>query len=246
MSNILITFGDEKYNGAISRLKQSALDIGKVDEVITYSPSDFTDSFKNGNGYVLSKPRGYGFWIWKPWIIRQAFNELEYGDVVLYSDAGLSVTGDLSVLFEVAKNSKQYRVLFKLPAHGVDAHKAKTWCKRDCFVLMNCDHKLYWESDMINGAVSLWVKTDDNIEILKEWSRYMKDPRIVTDELNFCGKPNFLEFKDHRHDQSVLTLLSTKYDFEMFRDPTQFGEMDIDKYNNSPYGTLFNHHRQKN
>ena len=58
-------------------------------------------------------------------------------------------------------------------------------------------------------------------------------------------KPNFMEFKDHRHDQSVLTILSVKYNFELFRDPTQFGNDFKDQFNNSPYDQLFNHHRGK-
>jgi hypothetical protein len=95
---------------------------------------------------------------------------------------------------------------------------------------------------MTNGAVSVWEKNDVNIEFLKEWQRYLRDPRIVTDENNMYGI-NFPEFKDHRHDQSVLTILCTKYNYKLFRDPTQWGNEEKDKFINSPYPQLFYHHR---
>jgi hypothetical protein len=247
MKRLLITFGDSKYAGSIERLKRTAIEIGKVDEAISYGPGDFSQDFIDKNRRVLGAPRGAGYWVWKPYIIREAFKNLEEGDVILYSDAGLNVIDDLTSLFDVAKDSIDQRVLFRLPAHGegVIDHKARKWTKRDCFVLMHCDTPKYWGADMMNGAISLWVKNDENIALLNEWSEYMEDPRIVTDDANLAGMSNFAGFEEHRHDQSVLTMLGIKYNFEMFRDPTQFGEMDLDKYINSPYGILFDHHRQK-
>ena len=175
-----------------------------------------------------------------------AFTHLEEGDVVLYTDAGLEVIGDLSSLFSVVNRNINDggKVIFRLPPHGVKAHKAKTWTKKDCFVLMGCDEERYREVDMSNGAISLWMNTPENVKFLKEWSKWMRDPRVVTDEPNMFG-PNDPSFKDHRHDQSVLTMLVERNGYELFRDPTQFGEIDLDKFNNSPYGVLFNHHREK-
>lgn len=245
MRKALVTFGDDKYKNSLKNLTESAFSVGKVDDVFVYGPHSYSERYRQLNSYVLSKPRGAGYWIWKPWIIRQAFDIMDEGDVVLYCDAGLTITGDLTPLFDTALKSKDQKLLFKLPAHGTPAHLAKQWTKRDCFVLTKCDEEKYWNADMTNGAVSLWVKNDKNIEFLKEWGRFMRDPRIVTDEINMCGLPNFIEFKDHRHDQSVLTLMAVRDGIEMFRDPTQFGEMDLDKYDNSPYGILFDHHRKK-
>ena len=245
MKKVLISFGDEKYEKSLKLLRSTALDVGKVDDVKTYSPEYLkTTDFWRKNSFILQRPRGAGYWIWKPFIILEAFKGLEDGDIVLYSDAGLKVIDNLDPLFEVAKtDTNAGKVLFKLPAVGVPYHKAKTWTKRDCFVLTGCDYPGYWEADMGNGAVSLWRKSEKNIEFLKEWLRFLRDPRIVTDDPNIAGKPNFLEFRDHRHDQSVLTILSIKHDLEMFRDPTQYGNEELNQFTNSPYPQLFHHHR---
>ena len=245
MKKVHISFGDNKYNKSLALLKETTTQIGKVDEFIQYKKSWLqTTDFWKKNGFILQQPRGAGYWIWKPYLILETFKSLEDGDVVLYSDAGLKVIGNLNPLFKIAQEGPNGgKILFKLPPVDVPHHQAKTWTKRDAFILMNCDSKEYWEAPMGNGAVSLWKKSSENIEFLKEWQRYLRDPRIVTDDPNMCGNPNFLEFKDHRHDQSVLTLLSKKYNFELFRDPTQYGNDFIEEYPNSPYEQLFYHHR---
>ena len=245
MKKIHISYGNQAYNKSLDLLEKSSLKAGKSDEFIRYTEDWLkTTEFYKKNSYILNKTRGNGFWIWKPYIILDTFKDLQDGDIVLYSDAGLKVIDNLDPLFEIAQtDTNGGKVLFKLPASGVPHHKAKAWTKRDCFVLTGCDFPGYWEADMGNGAVSLWRKSEKNIEFLNEWLKFLRDPRIVTDEPNMAGKANFLEFNDHRHDQSVLTILSIKYDLEMFRDPTQYGNEEIDQFSNSPYPQLFHHHR---
>lgn len=244
MKKVHISFGNEKYYKSLDLLEKTSLEIGKVDQFIRYTQEWLkTEKFWEKNLYILSNPRGAGYWIWKPYIILKTFESLENGDCVLYSDAGLKVIDNLTPLFEIiSSNHNDGKLIFKLPWVGVQ-HIAKMWTKRDCFVLCEADEAKFWNAPMTNGAVSLWTKTDKNIEFLKEWLRYLKDPRIVTDDVNMCGKPNFIEFRDHRHDQSVLSILSIKYSFELFRDPTQYGNEYMNLFNNSPYKQLFYHHR---
>jgi hypothetical protein len=241
MKKIHISYGTDDYKKSLDLLEQTTLEIGKVNKFIRYTREWLVDQeFYRKNKYILDQPRGGGYWAYKAPCILHTFNELEDGDIVLYSDAGIRVTDCLDPLFSLASQlPNNGKVIFKVP--GV--HKGKMWIKRDCFVLMNCDEPKYWNADMTNGAVSLWVKNEENINFLKEWLRYCKDPRIISDDPCMMGKPNFLEFRAHRHDQAILMVLSVKYGFEIFRDPTQWGNEEIDKFSNSPYPMLMWHHR---
>ena len=49
------------------------------------------------------------------------------------------------------------------------------------------------------------------------------DPRVLTDKLNTQGLENLPEFKDHRHDQAVLTIVAWHHRLPRFPDPTQYG-----------------------
>ena len=221
-------------------LEKSSSERGKVDQFIRYTREWLeTTDFYPKNRYILDNPRGNGFFIWKPFIILQTMESLNEGDIVMYSDAAVEILNDLSPLFSIAEEKDH--VVFEIAG----GHNNKTWTKRDCFVLLNCDEEKYWNDLQLTATFSLWKKTEENIAFLKEYLRYLRDPRIVTDDPNMCGKPNFLEFRYHRHDQSVLSILTRKYNFERFCDPSQWGNTERKKYPNSPYGQLINHHRRK-
>jgi len=240
MRKILISYGNDPYKRSLDLLEKSSLEKGKVEKFIRYTREWLeTTDFYFKNRYILDNPRGNGFFIWKPYIILKTMESLDEGDIVMYSDAAVEIIDDLSPLFQLAEDKD--RVIFEIAG----GHINKTWTKRDCFILLNCDEEAYWNDLQLTATFSLWKKTEENIAFLKEYLRYLRDPRIVTDDPNMCGKPNFLEFRDHRHDQSVLSILTRKYNFERFCDPSQWGNPEREKYPNSPYGQLVNHHRRK-
>jgi hypothetical protein len=49
------------------------------------------------------------------------------------------------------------------------------------------------------------------------------------------GKPNYKEFKDHRHDQSIFSVLTKKYNLLAYRDPSQWGNKDIKTYKSTSF-----------
>lgn len=55
---------------------------------------------------------------------------------------------------------------------------------------------------------------------------------------NVTGKKNYQTFIEHRHDQSVFSLLSKKYKLQAFRDPSQFGNIAIKYFSNSKYSQI--------
>jgi len=238
MKKILVSYANEQYLKSQTILTDTAVKIGNVDDAIPYTDSWLkTTEYYEFHKHILDQPRGCGFWIWKPYIILEAMKSLEDGDIVLYSDAGVSVINDLTPLFNLA--AKKGVVVFKIGG----GHQNKTWTKRDCFILTDCDEQKYWDSIQTTGSYHLWVKNEKNIQFITEYQHLLCDENIVTDKPNVCGKENFPEFKDHRHDQSVLSLMSIKYELERFRDPSQYGVYEKNIFTNSEYEQLFNHHR---
>lgn len=243
MEKVLCTFGDSKYKNSLKLLNDSATSIGKVDRVIQYTKEELQPSdFWRKNSFILNRPRGAGYWIWKPYIILETFKQVNDGDVVMYSDAAVEVISDLTPLFDLAESGiNNGKVVFQLAG----GHNNKTWTKRDTFVLMGLDEEKYWSALQTTASYHLWVKSSENIDYLTQYQRYLRDPRIVTDDPNMAGRPNHLEFKDHRHDQSVLSLMTIRDNFKRYRDPSQYGVEEIDQFPCSDYPKLFNHHRRK-
>ncbi|NJO89540.1 MAG: hypothetical protein HC831_11770 [Chloroflexia bacterium] len=236
MKKILISFANEKYYPSLSLLEKTSIEIGRIDEFKKHTQSELkTTEFWDKNKYILMQSRGAGYWIWKPYLLLKAFEEMTNNDVVMYSDAGISVIDDLTPLFEIAY--KKERVIFQIPG----GHLNRTFTKMDCFNIMGCSENKYLDGIMVNGAISLWKKSDQNKIYLEEWLKWCRNPAVVTDLPSLT--PNLTGFKDHRHDQSILSLMSIKYEWERFRDPTQWGVNE--KSDNGNYGVLMNHHRGK-
>jgi len=237
MKKIHISFGDEKYYGSLKALERSSLKNG-TDIFEKYEKNNLLgDPFWKNNIEILSQPRGAGYWLWKPYIISKTINKLDEGDIVLYTDAAVLVISSLQPLFNLITEERGI-IVFE---QGTPIHTNKIWTKRDTFRLMDCDEEKYWNDVQLTATFSLWRADQKSVNFLSEWQKYMENPRISTD---IPCKENFKEFKDHRHDQSVLSIMSQKYNLERFRDPSQWGNDDKTK-TNSPYGQIFNHHRMK-
>lgn len=159
--------------------------------------------------YILRCKRGGGYWIWKPKIILHALENL--GKRVLYLDASVGWDGDIHQQIDAMGDWFTVR----------SGYAQADWTKRDCFTLMACDEEKYW------SAKQLWagcVLVDTTKEwLLKLWLSYCENPNIIMDIPNVCGKPNFPNFREHRHDQSILTNLVVahhlpSYETTFFRD----------------------------
>jgi hypothetical protein len=81
------------------------------------------------------------------------------------------------------------------------------------------------------------------MDIVNELLHYAQDERIITDLENQCGYSNYPEFQEHRHDQSIFSLLTKKYDLVAYRDPSQWGNGVKQLYTNSKYEQLIEHTR---
>lgn len=234
----LVNYATKNFYRSQERLNVSAQKFG-IDQVFFYREEDLLGTeFYRKNREILDQPRGAGYYIWKPYVILDALSKVNENDMVVYCDSGIEIIDDLDPLFEICHKQGGI-VLFQ--THG---HQNKTWTKRDSFVLMGCDSTEYWDAQQLMGGFSIFMKNERNIKFVEEWLHYCCNKFIVTDIQNVCGLENLPGFKDHRHDQSVLSILGVKHNIEIYRDPSQWGNGF--SYANSPYGTLLNVHRTRN
>lgn len=252
----LISFANRPFFRSQKILKESAFQYG-VDEVVNYNDIWLRaqKDFYEKNKAILASKKGVGYWLWKPFIMLDALKSMNEDDVLVLIDAGTTFIDNIQPLIPIVQN-KEIVVFYN------NEHKNKYWTKRDCFLLMNCDEPSFHESVQVLGGYILCKKTPFVINLLNEWLHFCQDIRIISDELNVCGKQNLEGFKEHRHDQSILSNLAIKYQIELFREPSQWGNHFkmpefrrtnefvckdyIDgMFHNSYYPTILNGHRKK-
>lgn len=203
----------KKYMPSAVFQLETAKTKGKVDRTICYDiDNDIDDDFKEKNKALLESGSGRrrGYYCWKAYFVDRAVKSIEYGDYLIYMDAaGFYYKRSVyEIIRFMEKNditmvvSRRYKYL------------EKHWTKRDVFVYMDCDSEKYWNQYQCMSGFFVAKKTKKLEMIVQEWLGYSQDARIISDAPNTCGKENYEGFVENRHDQSIFSLLMTKYDIK--------------------------------
>lgn len=235
----LINYANSKFRDVQTKNARTGTDVGTFDRVTCYTPNDIDKSFRGQNEHILKQPKGDGYWLWKPYFIHRALSELSAGDYLFYCDSGAYFTQSIDPLIGLSRDLNQDLMVFDLQ------QQEKHWTKRDAFVLLDCDTPEYTESNQRLASFSLWRKSDFTEHFIDQYLTAAQDERLITDLENQCGLTNYDGFINHRHDQSIFSLLSKKHSIECFRDPSQWGNAFKDIYPNSPYESLIEHTRNQ-
>lgn len=214
---VAINYADWKYKKAQKFNSKTAVEKGKVDSVICYSPKDIDVAFRKKNENILSRKRGNGYWLWKPYFIKKTMDTLKENDYLVYLDSGAFYINDVGYLIRQMENDRQYMMAFELP------FKERYFTKRDIFICLDCDEPKYVETNQRMATMIILKKTEKSVQFVCDWLKYGQLEDIITDAKNHMGKNNYVGFVDNRHDQSIFSLLSKKYRVKAYRDPSQFG-----------------------
>jgi len=243
MKKYLVTFGTPEYIGSMQLLLDSAK--GMIDGFACIQKDTLPQEFVKNHENIFSQPRGYGYWLWKPLIIYGIMNRIQDGDYCIYSDAANIITNDISPLFERCTRNGGI-LLFENKNGSWDGKiwKNNEYTKADCFNLMGCTTDEYVFGNQVDAAIQVYQKNERTMEFLKEYLSFCEDERILTDMPNTTGE-NKEGFRDHRHDQSVLSLLAIKYGVKLENCPTQHRKNNDNLEKIYDFPIMFFHHKRK-
>ncbi len=220
MANIrLVSYGSAPYRVRQWLLNKSATASGAVREYAAWDPCRLVaHGFPVRCTDISLAERGGGWWAWKPYVISAELEDMKDGDWLLYCDVGRTypaklIHRPLRRLLDWCVNCGQVALPgVHIPWFGPMRH----WTKRDAFVLMDCDEKRYHDAIPIQASFSLWQACDTNRAFVAQWLDGCADRRLVTDDPNTCGQEDLDGFREHRYDQSLLTLLCLKHGLRGF------------------------------
>ena len=152
--------------------------------------------------------RGFGYFWWKPYIIRKALEKLPENALVFYSDCGRYGGGfrlGAGVPFLLEQFALSGFTGVEVPQFGPSAR----WTSRECYHVMGCEAHEYRVQPQIQATFSLWRNDVPGRELLAQWESYCRDERVIADPRE--GISQRADFIAHRHDQSVLSNLTRKH-----------------------------------
>jgi len=169
-------------------------------ETYAYSESNIDLEFKSKNKNIIEKKRGGGYWIWKPYIILDMLNKINDSDYLIYMDSGANLIGNPQKYLEMIddKGILSFSMM----------QKTSKWTKGDCFYEVN-KNKDYQFSDknQLQGTYIFFKKCEFSINFVKEWLNLCSKENLITDSPNLHLN-NLSDFVEHRHDQSIFSLLA--------------------------------------
>jgi len=214
MMTYLINYAHRTHTNAQKRNSKTGLEVAGFDQVIEFGYQHLDPSFRAKNHAILSQARGAGYWLWKPYIIWLTLANLPLDSIVFYCDSGAEFIGSARESIDLLQSIDQPILCYEHAGY----HYEEKWTKGDTFSLMG-----YTPQKRIQMSASyIMIRNNDTArQFAVEWLSYCEDARILTDLPS--QYPNDSSFVDHRHDQAVYSILCHQYNFDSFRDPSQWG-----------------------
>jgi hypothetical protein len=221
----LVTFGGglSKYRRAMRRLGREAAVSGAFSRVSGFTDRDLFRRFpafcRTHSDILRWNVRGFGYWIWKPFLIRQVMNDSS-ADVVAYIDSGCTLN-----LPTPTQRSRLDDYAAIAASTGLLAFQ------------LSCLERVYCKSDTANriglteaqlatgqymATAMMFRRSRAMAEFVEEWCAIMAE-----ESHRFCNdapsaSPEHPDFVEHRHDQSVFSCLAKREGFAAIPDETFF------------------------
>lgn len=213
--------GSTGYHNTLSRICQQAKTFDLFDKVVGKTEADLkadTPFWTKHGRHIESNHRGYGYWVWKPYIVKKYMeSEMADGDILVFADAGctMNVYGHkrMTEYLEMVREHESGILSFQM-----NHHLEQTWTKMDLIRFLAA------ESLMTTGQVmsGIWLirKCPRTINLIDSWYKVCCNYHLIDDSPSITQ--NHESFMDHRHDQSVWSILVKQAGSAFIHDETFF------------------------
>jgi hypothetical protein len=216
---IFVTFaeGGSDLQSAGKRIGQQAEASGLFDLVLIFDDKSlrkWSNVYSSLNVQELQTEKGFGFWVWKPILIKEVLNyyfptDSEF-EGLLYADAGCEILLNKYANLQFHKLCDLLKV--QGMGFGLSEHPEYRYTKKKIEVELNVSSEAMNSIQREAG----WICIVPNTRVLNfvdDWLDYsVLCGREYLDERSYgyLESPSFIA---SRHDQSLFSVLSKKYDF---------------------------------
>ena len=217
---IFLSFGSSNYKDVLKRIEEQALDFD-FDEICCYDENYLksdTDFWEKNKDFIETNKRGYGYWLWKPYLILKILNRINDGDILIYADCGCELNVNAKYVLEKLIEKAKKKIILVTSASSNDIKYSKSdltnlfeleretlrlpHMQQTYLIIKKCEliTKIY--KDMYEMIIDNYNLINDNKSIIK----------------------NEQSFIDHRHDQSIFNMFMKKYNLINYDlDPSCYG-----------------------
>jgi len=204
-----ITFGShDNYIQAGNRLIEQASRLNIFNNINLFTIEDLKNDtifWNQHKDFILGNSKGFGYWIWKPYLIKKKINEMNDGDILLYLDCGCEIESEERDYFSWCINQvKKDYIIGTLGKTNVEES-----CKMDLLLYLDMNYPIYLKTKMHQAGANLIYINSQTRKLVNEWYNISCNYHFINDDESI--NKNLELFKEHRHDQSIYCLLTKKY-----------------------------------
>lgn len=211
-----ITYANDVFKSAKNRILSEAHAFGEFATINGYGPKDLSDDFREKHREILDMPRGAGYWIWRPTILRETLKRVRDDEYIIYMDAGCMVNLYGKKRFReyitMIDNSESGILSFQMSGNNGfgDFQQEKAWTTKEIFRALDVDiDDEHANSGQYLGGVLILKKNKHSVDFVNEFEQIVStNPLLCTDHYNTTNQ--CAEFKENRHEQSISSLLRKK------------------------------------
>lgn len=215
--------------------------IDSVEVISTIDHPYMVEFYKEHGSFVSDNQRGFGYWLWKPFVVLKKLNDIPVGDVIIYADIGCELSPQGGAVFsDYMKLLNSQNIVCFNTGNG---NQELCWTKKELIDYFNLPIFKTTEQQI---AATFFVIKNNNFSkhFVAEWLRIacLNDYVYINDYLTIQQSLLFIE---HRHDQSIFSMLIKKHNISPL---TQLTEYPLSMYKKNSYVLIFPVHtlRTKN
>ena len=215
--------GRRSYRLAMIRLKKEIHRLDPDAQVYLFDETDIAIEIEGLDQtfleFAAANPRGFGLWVWKPWVILEVMKNAQDGDVVFYLDAGCTVHNSENSRLRYESYLNHIRTYGTLNFNVGQAEFY--WTKREVV-----QHFQLSEMELNSGqkiaSVQGFLVNIEQRQFVGRWleSCTLDSGRLIRDAVTRVNEDD--RFIEHRHDQSVFSCLAKRNKSPELPDETYF------------------------
>ena len=204
-----ITFGShDGYIHAALRLTNQAKSFNIFSSITAYTGKYLMadTSFWNKHGdFIRNNKRGCGYWLWKPYLIQKSMKQLEDGDMILYIDCGCELDIQEKEFLEFYMETVKKDKILGCNTFCLE----EKWNKRDVIHLLDMNNSPHLKTFQHEAGALLILVCPETRELVDQWYDVSCTYHNIDDSPSILMETDI--FKEHRHDQSIFSLLTKKH-----------------------------------
>lgn len=189
-----------------------------------YGFEDLDQQFVSDHQEIFNYKRGGGYWIWKFHIVSKHLELINDDEILFYVDGGCTFNGEPSArnifnrYIDIVKNDDKGILAFRLT--GL---RENCWTKQAMVTFLESRYNLDLSDHMLTDqrmATAFVVrKTPFSVKFFSEYNQIIRENDQLLIDSKERESPSF---KEHRHDQSLFSLLTKIYNVTTVKDNIHF------------------------